>query len=177
MATPLRLGPLSESEALDAVSGNMAALGHDIAEPSAAALAKASQGFPQHIHGYLTGAFEAIDEHGSLEAAGALEQALQAGDQTRADYYATRLDMLSAQDAMLPVIEIMLATGRDSLRRSEAVAVANKASFDSEAAVRQAIAHGVLTSEHGAVSFGIPSFHKHMADLLGEHQRLQTRPL
>ena len=65
----------------------MNALGHDIAEPSATALAKASQGFPQHIHGYLTGA---------------LEQALQAGDQARADYYATRLDMLSDQDAMLP---------------------------------------------------------------------------
>ena len=173
VAAPLRLAPLSESEALDAVRGNMGALGHDIAEPSASALAKASQGFPQHIHGYLTGALEAIDEHGSLEANGALEQALQAGDQARADYYATRLDMLADQDAMLPVIETMLATNRDSLRRSEAVAAANRASSDGEAAVRQAIAHGVLTSEHGAVSFGIPSFHQHMADLLGEHQRLQ----
>ena len=175
VATPLRLGPLSEDEALDAVRGNMAALGHDVAESSASALAKASQGFPQHIHGYLTGALEAIDDHGSLEAAGALEQALQAGDQARADYYATRLDMLSDQDAMLPLIETMLATDRNSLRRSEAVAVANKASPNGEAAVRQAIAHGVLTSDHGAVSFGIPSFHKHMANLLKEHQRLQAR--
>ena len=81
--------------------------------------------------------------------------------------------MLADQDAMLPIIETMLATGRDSLRRSEAVAAANKASPDGEAAVRQAIAHGVLTSERGAVSFGIPSFHQHMADLLKEHQQRQ----
>ena len=76
---------------------------------------------------------------------------------------------------MLPVIETMLATGRDSQRRSEAVAAANKASPDGEAAVRQAIVHGVLTAEHGVVGFGIASFHKHMADLLKEDEQLRDR--
>ena len=66
---------------------------------------------------------------------------------------------------MLPVIETMLKTGRESLRRSEAVAAVNEAFCDGENIVRQAIAHGVLTPERGSVGFGIPSFHRHMASL------------
>ena len=141
--------------------------------------------------------------------------------------------MLPDQDAMLPVIETMLETGRKSLRRSEAVAVVepsagvregpaprmeepsagvregpaprmkepsagvregpaprmkepsagvrqgpaprSKPSLDGENIVQQAIAHGVLTLDRGGVSFGIPSFHSHMEQLLNEHRQLQKR--
>ena len=175
IAEPMALAPLSEKEALEAVNRNMVAMGYEIPETSASALAEASQGFPQHIHGYLRGAVEAIDEHGSLEPGPSLYAALKAGAQARTNYYDTRLSMLADQDAMLPVIETMLATGRTSLRRAEAVEVVNKAAFDGENTVRQAIAHGVLTLDRGGVSFGIPSFHRHMERLLEEHRQLQKR--
>ena len=175
IADPMALAPLSAKEAVEAVRGNMVAMGYEIPDAGVAALADASQGFPQHLHGYLRGAVEAIDEHGSLEPGPALDAALRAGDQARTDYYDARLTMLADQDAMLPVIETMLAMGRESLRRGEAIAVVNKAAFDGENIVRQAIAHGVLTLERGGVSFGIPSFRRHMERLLDEHRQLQKR--
>ena len=175
VADPIRLAPLSEQEALEAIAGNLLALGHEIPEASVAALAKASQGFPQHIHGYLHGAIEAIDKHGNLEPGPSLDAALKAGDQARTDYYDTRLSMLADQDAMLPVIETMLATSRDSLRRSETIKAVNDAAFDGETTVRQAVAHGVLTLDRGGLSFGIPSFRRHMEHLLEEHRELQMR--
>ena len=168
VAAPIRLAALSGDEAMEAVKRNMAAMGQQIAEAGVAALARASQGFPQHIHGYLDGALEAIAKHGSLAAEGALACALKLGDEARADYYDTRLAMLVDQDAMLPVIDRMLAEGRDSLRRSEAVAAVAARFPDGEEIIRQAIAHGVLTLQRGGVSFGIPSFHRHMVGLLEE---------
>ena len=170
VAAPIALQPLSDEEALEAVARNMAAMGHAVSAACAAALAQASQGFGQHIHGYLQAAVDAIGRHGGLEAVSALNEALRAGDQARADYYNARLSMLPDLDAMLAVTETMRGTGRESLRRSEAVAAANKACFDGESAVQDAIKHGVLTLHRGAVSFGIPSFRDHMERLLDEHR-------
>ena len=175
VAAPIKLESLPSTQALEAVGRNMQALGYAIAEPCVRALAEASHGFPQHIHGYLEGAIEAIGKYGSLDADGALAAALTAGDQARADYYDTRLAMLVDQDAMLPVIEAMVETGRKSLRRSEAVRAVSEASFDGEDVVRLAIAHGVLSVVNGGVSFGIPSFHDHMGQLLDRHRQLQRR--
>ena len=175
IAEPMMLAPLSAREALEAIDGNMAAMGYEIPNAGVAALAEASQGFPQHIHGYLRGAVEAIDEHGGLEPGPSLDAALKVGDQARTDYYDARLTMLPDQDAMLPVIETMLATRRESLRRAEAIEVVNAAAFDGENTVRQAIAHGVLTLHRGGVSFGIPSFRRHMERLLEEHRQLRQR--
>ena len=169
VAKPIQLACLSDAEALAAIDGNMRVLGHEIPAESAAALAKASYGFPQHIHGYLQGALDAIAEHGSLAAGPALTAALKAGDQARTDYYDARLGMLTDQDAMLPVIATLLQEGRESLRRSEAVRAVNAAAFDGEKTVREAIIHGVLTLQRGGVSFGIPSFRGHMERLLEEH--------
>ena len=176
VATPIQLTCLSDSEALDAVRRGMCAMGHDIPEPATAALAKASYGFPQHIHGYLQGALDAIAEHGSLAAGPALTAALKAGDQARTDYYDARLGMLTDQDAMLPVIATLLQEGRESLRRSEAVRAVNEAAFDGEKTIREAIIHGVLTLRRGGVSFGIPSFRGYMERLLEEHGGRTLRP-
>ena len=177
VAAPITLEALSDGEALEAIKRNMLAMGHEIPRACVVALADASQGFPQHIHGYLNGAIEAIRKHGSLDVGRSLDDALKAGDQARTDYYDARLSMLTDQDAMLPVIETMVDTGRTWLRRSEAVSAiyggpsAATASLDGENTVRQAIAHGVLTLQKGGVSFGMPSFHSRMVELLQEHRQ------
>lgn len=175
VVAPIKLESLPSTQALEAVRRNMQALGHEIAEPCVRALAEASHGFPQHIHGYLEGAIEAIGKYGSLDADGALAEAVAAGDQARADYYDTRLAMLVDQDAMLPVIEAMAETGRKSLPRSEAVRAVSGAAFDGENVVQRAIAHGVLTVGNDGVSFGIPSFHDHMEQRLDRRRQLQRR--
>ena len=56
VAAPIELRSLSDDESVEAVERNMTALGHGISEACVAALAQASQGFPQHVHGYLNGA-------------------------------------------------------------------------------------------------------------------------
>ena len=182
VAAPITLQALPEGETIEAIERNMLAMGHEIPKACVVALANASQGFPQHIHGYLNGAIEAIEKYGNLAVGRSLDHALKAGDAARNDYYDARLSMLPDQDAMLPVIETMVGSGRPWLRRSEAVRAVNEgssaaagASLDGENIVRQAIAHGVLTLEKGGVSFGIPSFHSHMGQLLEEHRQRQTR--
>ena len=170
VAQPIRLGTLSAPEALEAIERNMLALGHAIPEPCVAALANASHGFPQHIHGYLAGALAAVAKHGGLAVGPSLDDALRAGGRARANYYDTRLSMLANQNAMLPVVDAMLEQRRNSLWQEEAVRAIDDASFDGEETVREAIKHGVLTLEKGGVSFGIPSFFDHMKNLLAERR-------
>ena len=164
VAQTIKLGPLPPSEALLAVERNLLALvAHEVPKPSLEALAAASHGFPQHIHGYLAAAVAAIAKHGHLDEGPSLAEALAAGDQARADYYNDRLAMLPDQDAMLAVVGAMRALGRDSLRMKEASEALDDASYDGAATVREAIAHGILTADdEGALSFGIPSFHSHV---------------
>ena len=171
VVAPIELRSLSETETLEAIEGSMAALGHGISEACAAALARASQGFPQHIHGYLNGALEAIAANGALAPGRSLDDALQAGDRARADYYDARLLMLPNQNAMFPVVRAMRERNRDRLWQEEAVAAVDAASFDGERTVREAIKHGVLSLAGGGVSFGIPSFRDHVDCLLRERIR------
>ena len=171
VATPVALQPLSEEEALEAIERSMAALGYAIPRTCAVALALASQGFPQHIHGYLNGALEAIATHGALTTGRSLDDALRAGKQARADYYDTRLQMLVNQNAMLPVVRAMGQRNRDFLWQEEAIAAMDEASFNGEQTLREAVKHGVLTVARGAVSFGIPSFRDHLDGLLAERSR------
>ena len=168
VAQTIKPGPLPPSEALLAVERNLLALvGTEVPKASREALAAASHGFPQHIHGYLAGAVAAIAKHGHLDEGPSLTDALAAGDQARADYYNDRLGMLPDQDAMLAVVDTMRELGRDSLRMKEAVDALDDACYDGTATVREAIAHGILTAdERGALSFGIPSFHSHMTQRL-----------
>ena len=177
LAQTIKLAPLPPSEALLAIEQNLLALvGHKVPKPCAEALATASHGFPQHIHGYLAGAVDAIAKHGHLdEGSSSLADAIAAGDRARVDYYNARLNMLSDQDAMLAVVNAMRERHRDSLRMREAVEALDDESYDGAATVREAVAHGVLTTDdEGALSFGIPSFHNHMLQRLdADRQRRQ----
>ena len=171
VAAPIELRALSDDEAVEAIERSMAALGEAIPEACVAALAQASQGFPQHVHGYLNGALEAIAKHGALASGPALDDALRTGDRARAAYYDARLAMLPNQNAMLPVIHAMRQQNRDVLWQEDAVATIQAASFNGEHTLREAIKHGVLTLVRGGVSFGIPSFRDHMERLLDERNR------
>ena len=172
----IALEPLKDHEAVDAIDKGMQAMGHEIPELAVQALAAASLGFPQHVHGYLAGALAAIAKHGSLDGPHALKDALALGDEARSVYYDTRLSMLDDQDAVLPLIELMIGQNRRSLRKREAVEAVSAANLDGTDIVNHAIAHGVLTvSLQGDVSFGIPSFHAHMANRLAVDRQRQLR--
>ena len=166
LAQIIHLRPLPDDDALDAIKGNMQALGHGIPEACAEALAKASQGFPQHIHGYLAAALQAIDEHGALDKGPSLQSALQAGHQARTDYYDSRLRLLQGIRPMQTLAGVMDQRGKSVLAIEDAVLELDTAGFNGKEALDKAIAHGVLAEDPpGAVSFGIPSFHGHMVEL------------
>ena len=166
----LRLGPLSDLEALEAIELGMDALDLPIDRRCAVALAQASYGFPQHIHGYLEGACEAIEKYGALDSDAALTAALKIGEQRRRDYYNDRLGTLAPRNraAMSNVAAAMRDANAEELTWLDAVAVAQRTpGVDGEAAIDDAIRHGVLTEEEeGNLSFGIPSFHGYMRQQL-----------
>lgn len=170
-APPITLGCLPHDEAVEAVAGNMAAFGQEISDGCAAALAKASFGFPQHIHAYLEAAVGVIRSQGSLVEKANLGAAIERGNQRRIRYYQDRLRGMHTRtpfDAVMPIAAALHAQNKDALRESEAIEVATTGRFDGEAVVDDAIAHGVLTRHpDGTVGFGIPSFGDYMADQLG----------
>lgn len=162
----IHLQPLSACEAADAISGNMRALGHEIPSPCVKALAAASHGFPQHIHGYLVGALDAVARHGRLEEGPALQAALAGGNQARIDYYQGRLSLLRGIQPMLALVEVMDKQNVDALAIENATQALDDANFNGAVAIERAIAHGVLSEDPlGNVSFGIPSFHTYMIEL------------
>ncbi len=166
LAQIIHLRPLPDDEALDAIKGNMQALGHGIPEACAEALAKASQGFPQHIHGYLAAALQAIEEHGALDRGPSLQSALQAGHQARIDYYDSRLRLLQGIKPMRTLAGVMDQRGESALAIEDAATELDAAGFNGKESLDKAIAHGVLAKDPpGAVSFGIPSFHGYMVEL------------
>ena len=83
VAEEFNLGPLSAADTFEAIYDGLLALGHDVPEPCAKKLAEASMGFPQHVHGYLAGACEAISRHGRLAKGVPLTEAIAIGDKAR----------------------------------------------------------------------------------------------
>ena len=177
LAAPRPLSSLSMDEAAEAVAESLAVLHPgQAASASVERLAAASHGFPQHIHGYLEGASQALRRHGHLDGA-ALEEAIAHGDERRAAYYTQRLAVGRSRRPMLALVGEMLSAGTRSLGMGDAEAVLRKAGFgvdELEAAIR----HGVLTlrDEDESVSFGIPSFHDHMVAVYErEDEKRKTR--
>ena len=171
VAEEFNLGPLSAADTFEAIYDGLLALGHDVPEPCAKKLAEASMGFPQHVHGYLAGACEAISRHGRLTKGAPLTEAIAVGDKARVAYYEGRLRLMSNSRAMLAVIAAMAQRGNDGLDIDSATKALDDASFDGASVVREAIEHGVLTrNARSELSFGIPSFHAYMEDWLREEQ-------
>lgn len=164
-ATHLRLGTMAIDDAEEAIAGAMQALGGEIPKQGAATLAQMSQGFPQHIHGYIKGACAAYDEHGGLDSRAAIDDAAEYGHRQRQDHYQDRLAALGAanRSAMLNVAATMLDKGVDRLAWDAAVEAAGAKRENPEAVIEAAVARGVLAeAEDGTVGFGMPSFFAYM---------------
>ena len=159
------LGPLNEDDTRDAFATTLSMLEHDdVPAESTEVLAQASSGFPQHINCYLVGAHEALLRHGHLTGP-ALEEAVAHGDRRRRDYYEDRLDMATNRRAVLAVAAAMEAAGSTAIHAHEAADAVRAAGFSTED-MDSAVAHGALTLYRGEISFGIPSFHAYMLNLL-----------
>ena len=175
ISNPIALGCLSHEETVDAIRGNLLAAGCDlnatVSEASIEALAKASFGFPQHIHAYLNAAVEVIQQRGRLDAEAALAEALAKGDAARNRYYDDRLNSMATRtpyDAIFPIVAALNAQGASAMRERAAIAAYANSDFDGKQVVDDAIAHGVLARlPKGMVGFGIPSFHSYMSEQLG----------
>ena len=168
----IQLRSLPHDDAVDAIDGNMRALGHAVSGPCADALATASQGFPQHIHGYLAAALKTIAEHGALDEGPSLQAALQAGHRARCDYYDSRLRLLQGIKPMQALARILAQRDTSALAIEDAAFELDAAGFNGTEALDKAIAHGVLAEDPpGAVSFGIPSFRGYMVELGAERTR------
>ncbi len=171
---PMELAPLPPEDALDAVAGNLEAMGHlairRVAPESLTALAKASLGFPQHILGYLHAANTAIRKHGHLENE-ALDEALASGDATRATYYDQRLAAMDREPRLLyPLAEHMEASQMKNVTKEFAEALIGKD------VVESAVEHGVLVEgRHDTMEFGIPSFRAHVIDRAATYRGVRRR--
>lgn len=176
LATPATLTTLNHNDTLDAFTGNLSLLGHDdIPTASVEALANASFGFPQHINGYLQAAHKALLRHGHLIGA-SLASALNHGAERRAVYYNKRLAAGNSHAPMLALSSALQAANAASMSYDEAQAALKSAGFDAQR-LDTAIERGaVVHDDNDNVSFGIPSFHSHMATLRDRaHGRRATR--
>ena len=172
---PVMLGPLSDADAYDALAKGLAHFGFvDIPADSLNELVKASHGFPQHIHGYLEGARLSLLKSGHLTGP-ALQSALKHGHGRRLDYYNDRLSMGHSHQPMIAVAAAMEAAKTNALAYHEAEDAVVAAGFRPDD-LERAIAHGSLSyGREGNVSFGIPSFHSHMAGLLAKQRAARCR--
>ena len=171
---PIALGCLSHEETVDAIRGNLSAVGCDVdataGTASIEALAKASFGFPQHIHAYLNAAVEVLQRRGRLDAEEALAEALAKGDAARSRYYDDRLNSMATRtpyDAVFPIVAALNDHGESAMREKAAIDIYADSDFDGEQVVGDAIAHGVLARfPKGMVGFGMPPFHSYMSEQL-----------
>lgn len=169
---PWRLGSLSREESLEAIQRGFEKAVGEMPSAVAEKLAEASQGFPQHINGYLQGAQAAYRKHGGLHSEAALVDALALGDDIRIGYYNARLSASRVRDEMIALTGAMAGT-EDMRRRDAERAVADAdAEFDGRDAVERAVRHGVLTqTDEDRVLFGIPSFRQHMVEQWRDAER------
>lgn len=167
-ALHLTLGALSEEETKEAIVQGALAVGvTGVPDGLTTSLARASLGFPQHIHGYLRGVSEAWSKHHSLASATAQSAAAAFGDALRFDYYEGRLHSAGASKAaMARLAEAMREQPDGTLAPNEAAAILDALPADPlavsatpEAALRNAYEAGVLMlNQAGRLTFGIPSF-------------------
>ena len=177
IAEPTALHSLRREDAVTAFAETLARLGHhEVPSASLDALADASHGFPQHINGYLEGAHAALTRHRHLQGE-ALEEALQHGARRRITYYNKRLSAAHSRKPMTALVAAMERAQKTQLEYHDAKNVLIEAGF-AAAELDAAIAHGALTcDDEDNVSFGIPSFHAHMKQLLDQERPTETPPV
>ena len=170
VARGIQLGPLRREDTREAIAEGLAALDREAPDHVVERLAQASHDFPQHVNCYLSAALDVVDNERGWAACGVLARVVAKGDALRGAYYDTRLEIMQdGYDRVLPVIEHMRKHNSPILSKRAAIHAIDDAGMDGKSAVEDAIAHGVLThGKRGDVSFGIPSFHKHMVALLAE---------
>lgn len=171
----IRLGPLARSETCEAIDQGLQRLNITPSAEQIDVLAAHAMDFPQHIHGYLQGVWEAMAGRSGAPGRQELEMAVRSGDDARAAFYEQRLrGTLDAET--IPALAAAMDRQRvRDLRWKEAAAVlAQMGAEDPDATLQSALEHGVLTTDpRRRVSFGIPSFHDHMSAL---HAQDRSRP-
>ena len=168
----LTLAELSADESVEAVQGGVEAAGVGaVPRPLAYAIADESKGFPQHVHGYLSGCLDALDQYGSLELEPAQGDALRAGREARRRYYESRLLSMRAEcQAGILALALAMQPGASPMADIEAERIMAEATAKRGATgketLQEAIEKGVLARLLGGmVAFPIPSFHDYAAEL------------
>ena len=169
-ALRLRLGPLSQDEAREAIVRGLENLHLPGANAVGEQLASASMGFPQHVHGYIVGAMVARDLIGEPSDQRFLEAALAHGTELRSQYYETRLSVMRTPKGIVYLLAGAMDDGggekpmylHELVQALEEIPAAhNPAGLSPMAVLDSAAEAGVLIEEKGRYSFGIPSFHQH----------------
>ena len=167
----LQLGLLSLDEAIEAVYRGLANLNVEVSEATAKVLAGASMRFPQHVRGHIEAACIVNERRGVVDSPQALAEALEIGRQARERYYDGRLNAMGGEAYTLyPLVKHMDEWAIENLPRSEVESIIGQGVADA------AIQHGVLAkSEHGLLSFGMPSFHTYMARKAEDYEKAVGR--
>ena len=169
----LRLAPLARSETREAIERGLQRLGISPSAEQAEILAAHAMDFPQHIHGYLKGVWEAMDGRSGALSEREFQMALQSGDDARVAFYEQRLRGTLDAETIPALAAAMDGQRVRDLRWKEAAAVlAQLGAEDPEATLQSALEHGVLTTDpRRRISFGIPSLHDYMSALHTEDRR------
>lgn len=171
----LTLDMLSEGEAAEAVERGVESTGLG-AVPSALAkqIGEAAKGFPQHLHGYIQAAVDALEEGLDLESAATQARILSAGANARTDFYRSRLQSVNRRYrvGILHLAATMANTANvegSQLRFHEAIQAVDDLGVrgvEGTAVVSDAIEKGVLRHrDDDTLAFPIPSFHDYMLRL------------
>ena len=186
----IRLAPLARSETREAIEQGLQRLGITPSAEQIEVLAAHAMDFPQHIHGYLEGVWEAMAGRTGPPSEREFEKAVRSGDEARAAFYDSLLRGVPSRsplkappagdfgcrDYFLALAAAMDRQQVRDLRWKEAAAVlAEVGAEDPDATLQSALEHGVLTTDpRRRVSFGIPSFHDYMSAL---HAQDRSRPV
>ena len=171
----IRLAPLERSETCEAIEQGLQRLNITPSAEQIDLLAAHAMDFPQHIHGYLQGVWEAMAGRSGAPGQHELEMAVRSGDDARAAFYEQRLRGTLDAETIPALAAAMDRQQVRDLRWKEAAAVlAEMGAEDADATLQSALEHGVLTTDpRRRVSFGIPSFHDYMSAL---HAQDRSRP-
>lgn len=173
--TRLSLQMLSTDESIEAVRLGVEATGLGQAPVDfARRLATESQGFPQHVHGYVEGCVLALDEHGTLDTEQAQRSALAQGRTSRRRYYESRLASMG-RETRPAVLALAAHAARTELggtpvaddvaERIMGDAVAGRGATGAQA-LQEAVEKGVLcVLLNGRVEFPIPPFQDYARNL------------